>query len=88
MADPKPADKDQNELGDPILIKRLQYGFVIVTLLLALLDLTVEHHPHFGVDGSATFPAWYGFVTCAAMVIFSKKIWALFFKRKDDYYDD
>ncbi len=83
------ADKDQNELGDPILIKRLQYGFVGVTLLLALLDiLSVEHHPHFGADATLAFPAWYGFLTCAGMVVFSKKIWALFFKRKDDYYDD
>jgi hypothetical protein len=80
--------KDDTELGDPMLISRLRWGFVLATLGLAALDFTVEHHPHFGLDGLPTFPAWYGFLTCAAMVVFSKKLWAIFFKRKDTLYDD
>jgi hypothetical protein len=79
---------DDHELGDPTFIRRLQWGFVLATLGLAALDFTVEHHPHFGIDGSTTFPAWYGFLTCAAMVLFAKKVWAVFFKRGDTYYDD
>ena len=80
--------KDKNELGDPVLIRRLQIFFVVATLALAGADFAVEHHPHFGIDGSPAFPAWYGFGTCALMVIFSKKIWAIFFKRKDTFYDE
>lgn len=80
--------KDKSELGDPVLIKRLQIFFVVATLGLAAADFAVEHHPHFGIDGTPSFPAWYGFLTCAAMVIFSKKIWAIFFKRKDTFYDE
>jgi hypothetical protein len=48
----------------------------------------VEHHPHFGIDGSYAFHAWYGFAVCAGMVLVSKFVVGLLLKRRDTYYDD
>ena len=64
-----------------------------VILLLALVpEFFVHHHAHFteqGVQVDATFGffAWYGFLTCTAMVV-GAKILGIFLKRKDTYYDD
>lgn len=64
-----------------------------VILLLALLpEFFIHHHPHFeaqvmNIDASWGFFAWYGFLTCAAMVV-AAKILGIFLKRKDSYYDE
>lgn len=55
-------------------------------------EFFVHHHPHFEgqgihVDASFGFYAWYGFVTCAAMVV-AAKLLGFLLKRKDTYYDD
>jgi hypothetical protein len=39
------------------------------------------------LDTRIGFFAWYGFVTCAAMVV-GAKVLGIFLKRPDDYYDD
>ena len=51
-----------------------------------LLDLVIEHHPHFGIDGTFGFGAWYGFAACVAMVLLAKLI-GMILKRPDTYYD-
>ena len=51
-------------------------------------DGAVEHHPHFGIDGTYAFHAWYGFAVCAGMVLVSKFVVGLLLKRRDTYYDD
>ena len=64
-----------------------------VILILALLpELFVHHHAHipnsdFQLDTTWGFFAWYGFLTCAGMVI-AAKILGIFLKRKDTYYDE
>ncbi|MGB0747739.1 MAG: hypothetical protein ACPGO3_03245 [Magnetospiraceae bacterium] len=63
-----------------------RYGIGLLVVL-TLFDLFMHGHPHFGIDGTFGFYSWYGFVTCAAMVIFAKGI-GKFLKRKDSYYDD
>jgi hypothetical protein len=66
---------------------------LILILSLALLpDLFLHHHAHFPelgfkLDTRVGFFAWYGFITCAAMVV-GAKILGIFLKRPDDYYDD
>ena len=74
-------------LTQPDTIRMLWIGFGVVLLLLVLSDIFVHHHKHFGVDGTFGFYGWYGFVTCAAMVLFAK-ILGIFLKRPDDYYDE
>ena len=76
------------KLEDPKTIRTLWIIFWVILTVLLILDFTVEHHPHFGVDGSPVFSAWYGFFSCIVMVIVSKKIFGLILKRKDTYYDD
>ncbi len=69
------------------------WGFQIVILVLVLVpEFFVHHHAHFEskgifIDASWGFFAWYGFATCAAMVI-AAKILGVLLKRKDTYYDD
>lgn len=54
---------------------------------LVLLDLVVPKHPHFGIDGTFGFGAWYGFGACVLMVLVSRGIGSIL-KRPDTYYDD
>jgi len=60
------------------------FGIILVATVAA--DLGVEHHPHFGVEGTIGFGAWYGFFACVVLVLFSRLL-GVFLKRKDDYYD-
>jgi len=71
----------------PKTIRRLWWGGGVILALLTLTDLFYEAHPYFGIDGGFGFYSWYGFATCAAMVIFAK-ILGLFVSRKDTYYDE
>jgi hypothetical protein len=52
-----------------------------------LSELLIHKHEYFGIDGSFGFSAWYGFITCAAMVV-AAKILGYLLKRGEDYYDD
>ena len=62
-------------------------------LALAIIpEFFIHHHAYFEaqgihVDARHGFYAWYGFTTCALMVI-AAKILAVLLKRKDDYYDE
>ena len=66
---------------------RLWFLFVAILAVIVLMDFAVEHHPHFGLDGSFGFGAWFGFVACVALVAVAKAI-GVFLKRSDSYYDD
>jgi hypothetical protein len=73
-------------LTQPSTIRRLWHAFIAILVALVLLDLFVPHHPHFGVDGTFGFAAWYGFLSCVALVAFAKALGAIL-KRPDTYYD-
>jgi hypothetical protein len=68
-------------------IKKLWIAFSVVLAVTVLMDLVVVHHPYFGLDGTFGFGAWFGFVSCVAMVIVAKLL-GLFLKRPDTYYDN
>ncbi len=74
-------------LTQPDTIRILWIVFGTVLILLVLTDIFIHHHQYFGLDGTFGFYAWYGFITCAAMVLFAK-ILGIFLKRRDDYYDE
>ena len=67
----------------------IQVGILVLAVLPEFFIKHEEHLPGSGftLDTTFGFFAWYGFLTCAAMVI-SAKILGIFLKRKDDYYDE
>ena len=67
-------------------IKRLWIVFAIVLVATVLMDLAVEHHPYFALDGTFGFGAWFGFASCVVMILFAKALGAVL-KRPDTYYD-
>jgi hypothetical protein len=82
MTDPN----NDHWLTRPATIRLLWVGFILVLIVLVALDLVVAHHPHFGIDGTFGFGAWFGFLSCVALVGFAKALGALL-KRPDTYYD-
>ncbi|MEM7193388.1 MAG: hypothetical protein AAF402_00470 [Pseudomonadota bacterium] len=65
---------------------------ILILVIAVIPEFFVHHHPHFeqegvAIDTSFGFFAWYGFLTCAAMVV-GAKILGIFLKREDSYYDD
>lgn len=85
--DPKTFPGHDTWLERPSTIKGLWIGFGIVLVVVLALDLGVEHHAHFGIEGTIGFSAFYGFFACVLMVVGSKAI-GLLLKRKDTFYDD
>lgn len=86
------------KLDDPKTIRKLWIGFIVVLGLLVLLDPktlelihVLEHDPHheaaFTVDGWPQFYPLYGFLTCVAMVVLSKKVIGKLLMKPDTYYD-
>lgn len=71
----------------PSTIRMLWIGSAIVLAMLVALDLHVDHHPHFGLDGTFGFEAWFGFLSCVVLVLLAKVI-GMVLKRPDDYYGD
>lgn len=67
-------------------IRTLWTVSIVGLLLLVLADLFAEHHPHFGLDGTFSFGAWFGFASCVVLVIAAKGL-GLLLKRPEDYYD-
>jgi hypothetical protein len=67
-------------------IKRLWIVFAIVLVATVLMDLAVEHHPYFALDGTFGFGAWFGFASCVVLILFAKALGAVL-KRPDTYYD-
>ncbi len=57
-------------------------------LLIGLIVADFLQHPHgaFAIDNNHVFYAWFGFASCAVLIIVSKLL-GIVLKRKDDYYD-
>ncbi len=74
-------------LVKPSTIRLLWWLFAAILTLTVLADLFIEHHGHFGLDGTFGFGAWFGFISCVVLVVFSKTLGVLL-KRSDTYYDE
>lgn len=70
----------------PATIRLLWVIFIGVLAVLVALDLAVTHHPHFSLESTFAFGAWFGFVSCVVLVGFAKALGAIL-KRRDTYYD-
>jgi hypothetical protein len=77
---------DDHWLTRESTIRRLWIGSAIVLAATVLLDLVIHHHPYFGLVGTFGFGAWFGFASCAAMIVAARALGAIL-KRPDTYYD-
>ena len=68
-------------------IRKLWIGFIAILIVTVLAGLFVHQHESFGIEDSLGFFAWYGFITCVAMVVFAKLL-GFILKRPENYYDD
>lgn len=83
----KKDDEPDHWLVKPDTIRKLWIVSIIVLALTVVADLFVKHHPHFGIDGTFGFGAWYGFVSCVVLVLGSKLL-GVFLKRPDTFYEN
>lgn len=67
-------------------MKRIWLTFLIILPLTLLMDLFVTPHVEFGIEGTIFFYAWFGFFSCAVIIIFSRFL-GIFLKRKENYYN-
>ena len=79
--------KEFDYFDKPENIKKLWIMLYVVCGLLVVPDFFIHRHPHFGFDGFFGFYALLGFVSCAALILFSKVV-GLVLKAREDYYDD
>ena len=70
----------------PGSMRMLWRVFIAILALSVAADFFVAHEPYFGIDGYFAFNAWFGFLACAALIVFAQALGA-FLKRPDDYYD-
>ena len=70
----------------PGTIKLLWMIFAVILVVTVMADMFIHHHAWFGLEGTFGFGAWFGFVSCIAMVVFAKALGAVL-KRRDTYYD-
>ncbi len=82
----------QDERGKHWLVRRrtIRILWIVLSVVLAitvLFDLVVDQYAIFGVEGIFGFAAWYGFLTCVAMILVAGGL-GFFLKRPDRYYDD
>jgi UPF0716 family protein affecting phage T7 exclusion len=73
-------------LARPGTIRLLWAIFIAVLVALVALDLIITHHPHFNLEGTFAFGAWFGFLSCVVLIVFANALGALL-KRPDNYYD-
>lgn len=78
---------DDHWLARDSTIKKLWIAFIVVLAATVLMDLAIERHPLFGLDGTFGFSAWFGFFSCVALIVVAK-ILGWFLKRPDTYYDN
>ena len=67
-------------------IRRLWILFIAALAVTVLFDFIVDRHGRFGLDATFGFPAWYGLLTCVAMIIGAKALGTVL-QRADTYYD-
>lgn len=72
---------DGKSAGRPAIV-----AFAALLTLAALADFLVAHHPHFGLDGTFGFAAWFGFAGCVVFVALARLVAAIL-RRPDGAYD-
>ena len=83
---PKIEPHQNDWLTRPETIRKLWIGLFAVLALLLVGGAIYPVHPHFWLDGTFGFAAWFGFAACVVLVLVAKAL-AIFLKRPDTYYD-
>lgn len=73
-------------LDEPTNVTRLCYGLLAVCGLLLIAGLFVHRHPHFEIEETFGFHAWFGFIVFTIVVLAGKQL-RYVVKRDEDYYD-
>jgi hypothetical protein len=77
---------DKHWLTRPATIKWLWVIFALILATTVGLQFLIPVEGKFGLDGSFGFGAWFGFLSCVAMVLVARVLgWLL--KRPEDYYE-
>jgi hypothetical protein len=76
---------DDHWLARETTIRRLWIVFIVVLAALVALDVT-RHEAHFTLEAIFGFGAWFGFLSCVALIVFAKAL-GVFLKRPDTHYD-
>ncbi len=69
----------------PETIRKLWIGGGVTLAALVAVQMGIESHGYFGLDGTFAFYAWYGFAVCVAMIAAANGLGA-FLKREDTFY--
>ena len=81
-----PNDNDRDHwLVRPRTITGLWIAFIVILALTVLGDFVFPPKGKFGVDGTIGFYAWFGLVSCVALII-GPRLLGMILKRPDDYY--
>ena len=67
-------------------IKKLWVCSIVLLVILVLVQLIFPIKGHFEVESWIGFGAWFGFIACILMILFSK-ILGLVVKKPEDYYE-
>lgn len=78
--------KELDYFDKPKNIRKLWIMLYAVCGLLVIPDFFTHRHAHFGITSFFSFYAVLGFISCSALILFSKII-GLILKVKEDYYD-
>jgi hypothetical protein len=78
--------KEFDFFDKPETIRKLWILLYVVCALTVVPDLFTHRHAYFGFDDFFGFYAILGFLSCAALILFSKVL-GLILKVKEDYYD-
>jgi uncharacterized membrane protein YhdT len=65
--------------------KKLWLFLYTILLVVLALDFFYKPYPYFGIDGTPFFFAWFGFISCIAIIIVSKSL-NIILKRPENYY--
>lgn len=83
----EPRRHDDHWLTRPATIRWLWIGFAVILALTVAAQLLIPMEGTFGTEKSFGFAAWFGFISCVAMVLVARVLgWLL--KRGEDYYGE
>lgn len=84
---PDSPPNDPSWFERPRNIRIMITALVVICAALALADMFYSNpHPHFPIETTFAFPAWFGFVSFV-VVVFLGSLLRLFVSRPEDYYE-
>ena len=79
---------DPSWFEKPRNVRNMIIALVVVCAGLALADLFYDNpHPHFDIESSFAFQAWFGFITFV-VIVFLGRLLRMIVSRPEDYYHD